>query len=545
MSDRRPPGDDKEQGKTGKGAEVASTQPFRMLDTLTRSDSNQPIFAQFDFSTRQFHGTPEFLIGHRLPGDDGIYAGWKWDGAELQIETDRYGMHPMFYFVEGRKLWIAPRLEDLIRLGAPTDWDDDAIAVFLRLGCYVADTSPLRAVRALPARPQIIEEGDRIVVRSRVFSRPPCRLTRTQVLDAYIDLFRASVAKRLPDGPIALALSGGRDSRHILLALCELGRSPDVCITARHFPQRGDDDVEVARELCHRFGIPHLIVDHPPRRLEAELGKNRETHFCTDEHAQMLPIAEWLRRNRFAAYDGIGGDVLSEGHRRRPEAVGMVRRSAIDELAIFMIDGYDPTIEGALRKALTSEAYKRFSRDRAIGRIARDLKTHMEEPDPIASFFFWNRTRREVALTPYALMRSAQPVFAPFLDGALFDLLASLPLVMTLDRRLHGDAIARGYPHVEDIRYERPDFQKSSRAHFRRLALDMTLYAFMEGERSAWFRPAYVLKGAALAAARGNDDSLWFLPRAICLLQLQRLLASISACAANLHAVHRQTQTGG
>jgi asparagine synthase (glutamine-hydrolysing) len=445
--------------------------------------------------------------------------------VNLQIDTDRYGLHPMFYVISGQHLWIAPRFEDLIR-EAPPAWDDDAIAVFLRLGCYMGDDTPLRAVRALPARPTIVAGPDGIALSSRVLSQRPSQLTRPQVLDAYIDLFRASMAKRLPAGRLALPLSGGRDSRHILLALRELGRSPDVCITARHFPPRGDDDTEVARELCQRFGIPHLVVDHPPCRLEAELAKNRRTHFCADEHVQMMPIADWLQRHPSTAYDGIAGDVLSGGHLRRPEAVGMVRRNAVEDLAIFMIDGYDPTIEEALQKALTPDAYRRFSRDRAIARIAREVKARMDEPDPVASFFFWNRTRREVALSPYALLRSDQPVFAPFLDSALFDFLASLPIEMTLDRRLHSDAIARAYPEVQDIRYERRDIRKASGPHFRRWAADMASFFFFAGDQSEWFRPGYVMTSLALAAARGNDNSLWFVPRAICLLQLQRLLTA-------------------
>ena len=41
-------------------------------------------------------------FGHRLAGrgdraqDDGIWAGWHWDGQRLRIESCRFGLYPLF-----------------------------------------------------------------------------------------------------------------------------------------------------------------------------------------------------------------------------------------------------------------------------------------------------------------------------------------------------------------------------------------------------------------------------------------------------------------
>ena len=60
--------------------------------------------------------------------------------------------------------------------------------------------------------------------------------------------------------------------------------------------------------------------------------------------------------------------------------------------------------------------------------LRAELAKHADAPNPVASFFFWNRTRREVSLIPYGLLRTIPTVHSPFLDHDLYDLMTSLPL---------------------------------------------------------------------------------------------------------------------
>ena len=65
-------------------------------------------------------------------------------------------------------------------------------------------------------------------------------------------------------------------------------------------------------------------------------------------------------------------------------------------------------------------------------------------------------------------------VLAPYLDHDLFDFLASLPAAMLLDREFHSDAIRRGYPEYEDVRYEDRSVRSFwSPFHFRRYAMEV------------------------------------------------------------------------
>lgn len=55
---------------------------------------------------REYHiqGTPRYQFSHRFPSShvgksDGIFAEWLWDGTELVVKNDRYGLYPLYYFV--------------------------------------------------------------------------------------------------------------------------------------------------------------------------------------------------------------------------------------------------------------------------------------------------------------------------------------------------------------------------------------------------------------------------------------------------------------
>src|SRR5262249_19524175 len=88
----------------------------------------------------------------------------------------------------------------------------------------------------------------------------------------------------------------------------------------------------------------------------------------------------------------------------------------------------------------------------AIARIAAALEPHADAPNPVGSFFFWNRTRREVALSPFSVFRGFR-VHVPFLDDELFDYLTSLPAEHFLDHTFHYQAIALAYPQWSHIPY--------------------------------------------------------------------------------------------
>ena len=221
----------------------------------------------------QTQGVAKCSLGHRIPAHnsdktDGIFAEWIWDGSKLIITNDRYGFFALYYFVTDDGIAISPSLTQLVGLGAPTAFDDAALAVFLRLGFFLSEDTPFKAIRLIPPDTSFCWSDGKLSVTGRFTLSKLQNLKRDEVIDTYISLFRSAIERRLQNcGKTAAPLSGGRDSRHILLELCRAGHPPDITATLRHLPPRSNGDAESAAELTSALKIPHTIVDQPQSRL--------------------------------------------------------------------------------------------------------------------------------------------------------------------------------------------------------------------------------------------------------------------------------------
>ena len=475
-------------------------------------------------------GSVDCRFWHRLdrgPGqpDDGIFAEWRWDGETLTVTNDRYGMYPLFYCAGREAVRVSPSIATLVRAGAPAELDHEALAIFLRLGFFLGDDTPFARIKALPPNARLVwRRGELALDGGRVVTRP-ADLTREAAIDGYVELFRQSIRRRLPENEdFAVPLSGGRDSRHILLELCEQGRRPKLCVTTKPYRPRTDEDVRVASLVTAALALPHAILDQPDR-FDAEHRKNVATSFCSDEHTWALVLAEFLRGRAATLFDGIGGDVLSAGLFLRRQRLALYEAGRFAELADLILP---PLNERTLSLVLRPGVRAVATRSRAVHRIAVELERHAEAPNPIGSFYFWNRTRREINLVPYALLSSVGTVFAPYLDHDLYDFLAALPLALVRDGELHTDVIRHAYPKVRDVPFEdkavpRVDVWMARRQFLRQL---VEYAGTSAGAPPSLTRAARPLLACASAAHRFFDVRPYVDPELVLyLLQLEKLAA--------------------
>jgi asparagine synthase (glutamine-hydrolysing) len=397
-------------------------------------------------------GEPSCELGHRVPAqtrgpDDGVFASWKWDGRTLTVETDRYGYWPLFYCSRGNEFHISSNLVRLLQEGAPLDIDREAIAVFLHLGFYIGDQTPFLHIKVVPPNRSFTWDGTLHVEEVRHVGAQ-LTISRTEAIETYAQMFRTAIAKRLPrSSDFALPLSGGRDSRHILFALCEAGCRPGYCITANRYGM-DNSDIEIARLLTQSFGLKHIVVGQLPQ-FETERRKNIATSFCSDEHAWLVPAAEFLSASVDTIYDGIAGDVLSAGYFETRPRLDLYRAGRFRELAATLMkpdtEAIQRTLDPALRVAHSDDVVRE--------QLVHELERYAHAANSTAMFFFWNRTRREVALSPFGVFSGVKTCFCPYLDHQLFDFLASLPSEMLMDKKFHSDTISAAYPRLAAIPY--------------------------------------------------------------------------------------------
>ena len=399
-------------------------------------------------------GTPTCQLGHRLPSStekrpDGIFAGWLWDGVQLEVSNDRYGFYPLYYSAGQQHVAVSTSLYALLARGVSRDLDEAALSVFLRLGFFIGDDTPFASIRTVPPNTDFVWRPHSLRVQGRWALGRSHGLTRTQAMDAYIELFRRAMQKRLShEATVAVPISGGRDSRHILLALCESGRLPSVTVTVRHpLPLRSEHPE--AQALTAQLGLRHVVLDQIDSVFRSTQRIILRQNLCSLEHAWILPMVGYLRSRAGVIFDGIGGDVLSAGLFLDSHRLRLFQHGRLSELA------EDLCGREASLPLLGPRLSGRLGGTSAFERVRRELERHREAPNPVGSFYFWNRTRRCIAQSPYRLLDDVPLVFSPYLDHELYDLLAGLPASMLLDHQFHTDTIQRAYPQTTAVAYAR------------------------------------------------------------------------------------------
>jgi hypothetical protein len=342
---------------------------------------------------------------------------------------ERTAMHPLVaHAVQPTYLAGGSRhrsLRDALDACSHLDLDYEAINCFLRSGFYLRDRTPFKQVRREWSRPPLMR---------------PSQLSRTQALDEYVHLFRHAIG-RMARADAVIGLSGGADSRHILLELVALGHPPDLALT---IDLPGMDDAAVAQRLTTRLGVRHELLA-PTDAASDETRKCALVDFRSLQHRWFMAVAD--RIDRPAWWDGIGGDVLSAGLFLEAWNLALMEDGRFEALAERLVSPGDVCWFGPPG---------RFSREQAIHDVVEELTLHAEAANPVGSFFFWNRTCPDIAAAPFGVLASrGVEVLAPYLDASVWEFLMSLPASMMLDHRFHVDAIRAAHPSVADMPYAR------------------------------------------------------------------------------------------
>ena len=400
-----------------------------------------------------FSGDLGCSLGHKLArteGAQGVFAEWSWNGQRLTAVNDRYGFHPLFVYHKGNHIGVSPSIATLVLHGADTELDCPALAVALRLGQFIGEDTPFRHIRALPPNATLQWDGRELRVSGGFEFRPAIPApNRKEAVQTYVELFRRSIERRLPSAQnFAVPLSGGRDSRHILFELMRNGLRPAFCLTVMQYP----DDVRVAGLLCKNLGLQHVVVGQPNAPFTAEIKKNWLTNFGVDEGVWQLAISDSLiERGITTIYDGIGGDLLSAGLFLERPLDSLFRTEQPRKVAEQLLS---PDEEALLERVLARAFLSECSREAALERLAIEIARHKAAHNPVTSFYFWNRTRRKIALVPYGMLSMIPKVFSPYLDHDLFDFLASLPAEFLMDHSFHTETIVKGFPQWAHIPFE-------------------------------------------------------------------------------------------
>lgn len=484
-------------------------------------------------------GMPRVELGHRVGRNngesfDGIFAYWAWDGGRFVVENDRYGIYPVFYCSWGGEFWISPSIQHVLKGNFPKNLDMSGLAVFLRMGLFLDEDTPFEHIKALPPGARLTWQDGQISLQrgSREPGNPPPDMATSfdETVDQYQALFQQALERRPPPpGGYDIALSAGRDSRHILFELLRQGHRPNRSVTVQAPPPADDEDRSVARQLAAESGVPHDEINYHASYLEAALKDMELTELCATSHIWLAPLAGYFRmRDTRCIYDGLAGGVLSGGQLVSSGKLELLRQGKTRKLAERLLgaSGNEEFIKSAYRPKFVAQ----IRREEAVERLAKELERHQDFPSPLVSFIFWNRTRRYISLLPFGLLGDVETIYCPYLDHDLFDFLINVPPEHSMRKSFHDETIKRHYPKYAHIPFEAPDATPPSRKEFNRYYRKAARETLLHLARSPQLARSDLVKTGRFAAMlmrsalQRNPGSLWYLQPLLRRLETERLI---------------------
>jgi hypothetical protein len=203
------------------------------------------------------------------------------------------------------------------------DLDVQALQPLVRHGFFANDETPFRGVTALPnAATLIARRGEPVQVKEARFPEPgPAPANAREAGERVAGLARALRAAVRPlarhGEPVALALSGGRDSRLMAAVLHSAG----IPVTARTHGFADDPDVVLATRIARTLGMEHqvglavreqqlqeaVLVQHPLARAHHVI------RMCEGMNSAYERVGGWAPYEMEPRTSGSGGETLRGG----------------------------------------------------------------------------------------------------------------------------------------------------------------------------------------------------------------------------------------
>ena len=298
-------------------------------------------------------GYLEWGIDNLLPRLHGMFAVAIWDAPKqrLSLARDRLGVKPLIYRISDGNIAFASTLQALKGIGFPAEIDPASVLEFLDVGFVTEERSILKGTRKLPPGSVLIWQDGKATERT-YWSLP--RFGQDQSLrfeDAVQEterlLIEAVRLRLVSDVPIGALLSGGIDSTLVCWALSKLGANIHTFTVGT--PGDPADESHDARDIAHRLGIPHEVVQldtNQPPPLE-ELVDAYSEPFASTSALGMLRVSQAVRPKATVLLTGDGGDDVYLGY---PFFFNAWRAQKIARA----VPGFTPALYGALRPVFSA-----------------------------------------------------------------------------------------------------------------------------------------------------------------------------------------------
>lgn len=261
----------------------------------------------------------------------GMFAFALWDSTErrLVLARDRVGKKPLYYRVEGERLWFGSEVKAILQdPGFVPQVDEVALHHYLTLQYVPAPWSIFEGVSKLPPAHFLVWEKGRARVERywRLSYSPELKGASDQAVVSELRdrLVEATRLRLLSERPIGAFLSGGVDSSLVVACMAELSSAPIETFTIG-FEEHAFDERSHARAVAERFSTAHHELVVSPSALEAlpQLVWHFDEPFADSSAIPSFALASLASEHVVVALNGDGAD----------ESFGGYRRYALDRVA--------------------------------------------------------------------------------------------------------------------------------------------------------------------------------------------------------------------
>jgi len=336
-------------------------------------------------------------------------------GRAVQIVSDARAtsLRPLFGHA-GTPL-NQPTFGELLHRGAKVD--PIGLATVLSLGYAVAGRTVLAGVSC-----------NEVDVRGFAATRVA---NAAQIEELVTEAVRTALGSQRP----TVLLSGGRDSRLILLVMRKLAIRPSAVLT---LAQRGaQSDAAVAARFAAALGEPIERVAPLCFDGSRELDRHAMQSFQSLEHEWFMAISQMVRArghdlnadlngglNSGGVTDGIGAGVLSTGSLLHPEAMLLWKDRRIEDLFDWTA-AHGSGVSAGFLAAARAEGVPLAERDAVVNEFAGVMRSLESTPNPLGMYSLLHWTRRGIGASAYGQLPH-ELVRTPLFDEHLCRALAAM-----------------------------------------------------------------------------------------------------------------------
>jgi asparagine synthase (glutamine-hydrolysing) len=260
-----------------------------------------------------------------VPRLNGMFGFALWDERKerLLLARDRFGIKPLFYAWNGRRLLFGSEIKAILEAIPECGVDMEALHDYLSLNYIPGPRTIYQEVRKLQPGHLLMADGGGIQITrywdGPVGGRTDRRRLRVSAEDAAAELLRllrrAVPAQMVSDVPLGVFLSGGLDSSTVVALMSEVSERP-VRTFSIGFEERTYSELPAARLVASRFHTDHteLIVRPEVRDLLPTLVRNFDEPFADSSAIPTYYVSQLARSRVTVALGGDGGDELFAGY---------------------------------------------------------------------------------------------------------------------------------------------------------------------------------------------------------------------------------------